>query len=388
MSDLVIGIWLFAGAGLVLRATMAVVAARWLARTPVAPTRQPVGLSILKPLCGLDDDLEANLECFAALTHEPCEVLLGVASVADASYPIAVRLARRHPRRFRVIVQEGAPGLNPKVNQLITLARKARHDWLWVSDSNARVAPGAASEIVALLADPGVGLVTSPVVGAGETRLGARLDNLHLSGCIAPAMIASQVLARKDFVVGKSMALRRSDLDQLGGFAAVKDVLAEDYVLGRRVAALGKRVAIARTPVVSWSRGRSLGELLRRYQRWSLMQRKMAGLATYLAVPLLMPSALALLGFVLAPGLGRLGGLAGVWAARAGMDAVVGGRLGVGMRRAWAAPLADVAITLCWAVALLGDQVVWRGRLLRVGAGTRLTPVRQLVRPRRGVLTA
>jgi serine protein kinase len=47
--------------------------------------------------------------------------------------------ARGWPHRFRVVTQPGEPGLNPKVNQLVTLARHARHNILVVSDSNIRV---------------------------------------------------------------------------------------------------------------------------------------------------------------------------------------------------------------------------------------------------------
>ena len=109
-----------------------------------APSRTPRlrrGISILKPLCGLDDDLAANLECFAALDYAPYELLLGVRDRHDAAYPLALAFAKRFPKRVRVVLQRGTPGLNPKVNQLATLARAARYELVVVSDSNVRVSP-------------------------------------------------------------------------------------------------------------------------------------------------------------------------------------------------------------------------------------------------------
>ena len=44
-----------------------------------------------------------------------------------------------------MVIQEPSAGLNPKVNQLITLARAARHPLLLISDSNVRVGPTTSS---------------------------------------------------------------------------------------------------------------------------------------------------------------------------------------------------------------------------------------------------
>src|SRR5262249_10520354 len=206
---------------------------------PVAAIRP--GISVLKPLCGVDDDLLANLELFAHLDYPQYEVLLGVKDVRDPAYPVARWAEQLWPAVMRVVVQRGEPGLNPKVNQLITLSDFARYDIFVVSDSNIRVSRNYLSEIAAHFEEPRVGLVTHPLAGAGEQRLGALLDNLYLTTYIGPGVVAAKRLLGKDFVVSKSMALRREDLRALGGFEAVKDVLAEDYVTGRLVVGeLGK----------------------------------------------------------------------------------------------------------------------------------------------------
>ncbi len=51
-------------------------------QAPTVPHRTPA-VSILKPLCGVDDALEANLASFAALAYPEYEVVLAVRDVRD-----------------------------------------------------------------------------------------------------------------------------------------------------------------------------------------------------------------------------------------------------------------------------------------------------------------
>src|SRR5262245_40483825 len=164
--DIACGLLVLAGIGVSLIALQVWALRRHLRVQPARPERREP-ISILKPLCGLDDDLMSNLESFATLDYADYEVLLGVADARDAAYPIACRAARRWPDRIRVVLQRGEPGYNPKVNQLITLADRARHDVLVVSDSNIRVGSEYLNEIAAAFGDPGVGLVTHPIAGCG-----------------------------------------------------------------------------------------------------------------------------------------------------------------------------------------------------------------------------
>src|SRR5512137_3146287 len=250
-------------------------------RAPARPVPLPP-ISVLKPLCGVDDDLEGNLASFAALDYPDYEVVLGVRDRADRAWPVALAASRRWPARFRVVLQRGEPGLNPKVNQLVTLSAAARHDVLLVSDSNVRAPEGYLRDVALHLADPGVGLVTHPVGGVGEESLGSTLDNLQASSAVGPATVAVKRLTGRDVVVGKSMALRRADLAAMGGFESVRDVLAEDYVLGVKVTReLGKRVAIGSVAIPAVSERRTVAGFLSRFGRWCVMQRKIAGTPVY-----------------------------------------------------------------------------------------------------------
>src|SRR5512138_1862328 len=203
-----------AGIG-VLLAIVQTAALRAHLRRPAPEPRSFPFLSVLKPLCGVDDGLWSNLRSFARQHYPRWEMLLGVKDALDPAYPVALRAAQRWPDRVRVILQRRAPGLNPKVNQLIGLSTAARGEVLVVSDSNVRVTSGYLRGIAAALEDPQVALVTHPVAGAGERTAGALLDNLTLCGSIAAGIAAAKRVAGKDLVVGKSMALRSRDLRAL-----------------------------------------------------------------------------------------------------------------------------------------------------------------------------
>jgi len=344
---------------------------------PVAAIRP--GISVLKPLCGVDDDLLANLELFAHLDYPQYEVLLGVKDVRDPAYPVARWAEQLWPAVMRVVVQRGEPGLNPKVNQLITLSDFARYDIFVVSDSNIRVSRNYLSEIAAHFEEPRVGLVTHPLAGAGEQRLGALLDNLYLTTYIGPGVVAAKRLLGKDFVVSKSMALRRDDLRALGGFEAVKDVLAEDYVTGRLVVEkLGKLVAIARSPVTNVSKYRRVSEFVARYARWGVLQRQIVGLPVYFVELLLNPVFFASLGLILMRD--QLG--LTLWAIcsliKALLDCFAAQKLRGGAFQ-WSlipfVPLKDILAVASWAYGLLNNTVTWRGNRLLVLPGSQLQPI-------------
>lgn len=349
-------------------------------------------ISVLKPLCGLDDQLERNLALFASLDYRDYEVVLGVRDTGDPAWEVALRTVRRWPHRFRVVVQEGQASYNPKVNQLIGMARAARHDLLVISDSNVRVDAGYLSGIADAFADPAVGLVTHPVVGSGAERLGSVFDALHLAGAVAPGMVAAKRLAGQDIVVGKSMALRRADLEALGGFEAVKDFLAEDYVLGRWVARrLGKRVLLAPAVVVNVSERRTLGDFYGRYARWSVMQRKATGVPLHLAQVLLNPVFLAAVALAAAPSTRAVAAFLGVCTAKVAIDAASARRLGardLPLSDLAFVPAKDLLFAAAWLHGLLRDDVVWRGNRLRVLRGTRLAPLPRAPRAALGAAAA
>jgi ceramide glucosyltransferase len=339
------------------------------------PSRRP-GISILKPLCGVDEALEENLLSFSALEYPRYEVLLGVKDEADAAYPVACRVASRAPERFRVVLQQGTPGLNPKVNQLVTLARQARYDVLLVSDSNARLVSGALNELAAAFEDPRVVCASNPVSGVGHESFGALLDNLHLASSVGAGQLAAKLVAGKDLVVGKSMALRRDALDALGGFGAYADVLAEDYVIGKDVTnKLGKKVAILTSPVLNVAVRRTVASFFQRYVRWSVIHRTAVTLPTYLSQALLNPWPLLVCAAVLDPSSVTLAAGALGLGLKAALDVSAARALrcgSLGARAVAAVAVKDLLLFVAWCNGLVSRSVRWRGNRLRVTSGSRL----------------
>ena len=334
------------------------------------------GISILKPLCGADDELETNLLAFSALAYPEYEVLLGVRDRRDAAWPLATKMAERWPSRFRVVLQQGTPGQNPKVNQLVTLERVARHELLFVSDSNTRPSPGQLDELAALFEDAEVACVSFPVSGTGHRSFGALLDNLHLASSVGPGQLAAKALADMDLVVGKAMALRRGALARLGGFVAYANVLAEDYAIGCEVTSrLGQRVAIGRLPVLNVACERTVRSFFQRYLRWGVVHRTAVSLPTSLVQALLNPWPLSMLAVAAAPSWLTGAGALATLGAKTLLDLSSARRLGctpLGLAAVPAVPVKDALLFVAWVNGLFSRTVEWRGHRLRVGPGSRL----------------
>jgi ceramide glucosyltransferase len=330
-------------------------------------------VSVLKPLCGVDADLEANLRTFFEQDHPRFELVFGVQGAEDPAVEVVRRLRAAYPSvEARLVVHDGGRGLNPKVSNLRAMLEHAAHcDVVVVSDSNVAVARDYLRELATELARPGTGLVTSPISAEGARTLGAALEALQLNGPIAAAVAIATVVARHTLVVGKSMMFRRSELAGIGGLESVAEVLAEDYVIGRMYLEAGYAVRLARTPVRNIVRSATVRSFSDRMLRWGMIRVRLAPVAFYLE-PLASPLVVA----IVALATGSFGAWPLVWAVAltlardAATIALLRGRRGL-----VALPLVllrDVIVLGTWFVTPFHRHVSWRGRRVRVSAGTRL----------------
>jgi ceramide glucosyltransferase len=362
---------------LVVMTAFCVVMLRRKRRPRAEPTRAPL-VTVFKPLAGLDDGLDDNLESFAKLDYPAYEVLLGVASLHDPAAAVARRFVERHPRlAARVVITDADAAVNPKVAQLIGLDRHARGDVVVISDSNVRVKPDYLWTLVGELLEPNVGLATTLFVGTGEDCIGAALENLQLGVMIVPSIALASFVTRRPPTVGKSMAMWRRDLVRLGGFARVGGVLAEDHVLGRLFLDAGFEVRTSLDHVENRNVECSDRRSLERHTRWAQMRRVLYPLpfaVELMGTPLAVASLVALIDPT-RPTLAAMLAVGFVQSVVAFLSlAILRGR---GLRWYYA-PLEavrTVLVVVCWLRAAASLRIVWRGHPFMLGADTTIVPL-------------
>ena len=341
---------------------------RRLRETPPAADRHPA-VSILKPVRGIEPELEENLRSFCAQDYPAYDVVFGVHRADDPALPIIRRVAAAAPDRTTVVVGDGVARFrNPKMANVAPMLAHARGEILVISDSDMRVTPEYLDAVTAAFADPGVGAVTALYRGEpADDTLASALGAMCLTEQFTPSTLVANAIEPVRYVFGSTMALRREVLEEIGGIAALGDHLADDFTLGRLVTEQGYRIAVARCVVVNVVAERDLRALFEHELRWARTIRSVRP-RNYLGIVLTYPLPLALVLLALArdrrPAL-ALAALAALL--RLAIHAAAHDAFGSQHRPARRLiPLRDAFGVAVWARGLWGRTVRWRGERLRV----------------------
>ena len=124
--------------------------------------------------------------------------------------------------RFNLFLAGAAQvGVNPKVNNIYLPYQNAKHDILWILDSNVYVDPYCLLRSVKLLNEPNVGLVHHLPCGVEPKTFGSKLEMLFLNSSHAKLYMAINWFRLSSCIVGKSNLFRKSSIEKSGMFIGV-----------------------------------------------------------------------------------------------------------------------------------------------------------------------
>ena len=338
-------------------------------------------VTILKPVHGMEEKLEKNLESFFQQDYPEYEIIFGGRDAENPALKIAQRVRARYPQIKSKIVLSGPPTWpNAKVFSLDKMIALSTNFYFVISDSDVRVASNFLRNTIPPLLDPKVGLVTCMYRGVPAADFWSTLEALGLSVEMSSGVMVADMLEGMRFALGPAMTARRDAIDAIGGIAATADFYSDDFELGNRIWAQGYKVAlshhIVNNVLPQRSPWRTLGDQLR-WMKSTRYSRPTGHLGT--ALTFAMP--FGMLGFVSAAASGHwtlgLTLLAAAFLNRMIQSIAVGWGIAGDLRSAklcWLYPVRDLIGFLIWVGSYTSRRFYWRGETYIFGKGGRIVP--------------
>jgi ceramide glucosyltransferase len=335
-------------------------------------------ISLLKPLLGAETGLEKYLTSFFTQKYQEYEILFAMRTAADPAAAVVAGLQRRYSHIPTQIIFTGEPlYANAKVFSLEKMAQHANHELLVITDSDTEVTSDYLDTVAQAFSDPQVGALTHLYRGVAHDEFWAKLEALGMSTEFMAGVIVAEKLEGMKFALGPSMAIRKQCLTDIGGFTAMRDYLADDFILGNWSDRAGWKVlldgmivnhAVSTTGFLPtfqhrlrWNRStrfsRPLGYLGQGFiyaLSWSLLLFGLFPANLTFALLLLTLAARVMLAILLGHGVLR--------------DVAVVPRL-------WLLPLQDLLSFASWWGGWLSREVLWRGERYRLLSGGKFIPV-------------
>jgi ceramide glucosyltransferase len=326
-------------------------------------------ISILKPLSGLDLDLESNLRTFFEQDYPSFEVLFAVRHVNDPAAAVVEKLRREYSQVSSQLLITGEPPYpNAKVFSLDRMMAAAANDLLVMSDSDIRVTPSLLQTVATEFQDDRLGVSTCPYRAVAGASFWSRLEAIGMNTDFLAGVLVARMLAGMHFAVGPTIVARKKVLASIGGFDRLKDYLAEDFVMGKFAAEAGHGVALSSYVIEHHIGSSDWCENAAHRLRWTRSTRRSRPLG-YIGQLFTMPVPLALLVCVAHPAYWPM--LPVTLLVRGTAAYVVSSRV-LKARLNWLLlPIEDITGFCFWIAGFFGNTITWRGRKYRLQADGR-----------------
>jgi ceramide glucosyltransferase len=338
-------------------------------QTPAESRYQELpGVSLVRPLCGVDNFAADTLRSTFQLAYPRYEILFCVASATDPVIPLVEALIAEHAAASaKLLIGDDRVSNNPKLNNVVKGWRAAAHDWIVLADSNVLMPPDYLTRLMETWRED-TGLVASPPIGAQPQGIWAELECAFLNSYEARWQYTADALGF-GFAQGKTMLWRRADLDRAGGLEILGREVAEDAASTKVVRRAGLKVRLVDRPFPQPLGQRTAIEVWNRQLRWARLRRS-SFLAYYLPEAIsggflpMIALAVAAPGFGLSPMLSVIS-LGVLWYGSETLLAAV-----AGWHLSAFYPLyclaRDLTLPVLFIKGLRSDEFVWRGNEMQV----------------------
>jgi ceramide glucosyltransferase len=251
----------------------AIAAYRCRARTkPLPPPKDAALVTIVRPVCGIDNYAHETLGSTFALDYPNYEIIFCIAREDDPVVGLVRELIAAHPGiRARLMNGDDRVGPNPKLNNVVKGFEVARGTWQIMADSNVLMPRDYIQRLLARWR-PSSGCVVSVPIASRPANFWAELECAFLNTFEARWEYVADTFGQ-GFAQGKNMLFRRDLLDAIGGVRALGEEVAEDAATTKLMRGIGKKIHVMDSPFEQPLARRTVREVWLRQLRWSRLRR-------------------------------------------------------------------------------------------------------------------